>query len=47
VAIAALVIAVSVIVSTLFIKQHYIADEISGILLAGVIGTLIFNRLWK
>jgi membrane-associated phospholipid phosphatase len=47
VAIAALTIAIGAILSTLFIKQHYIADEIAGIALAWVIGRLIFNHLWK
>jgi membrane-associated phospholipid phosphatase len=46
-AILALVIAAGVILSTLFIKQHYIADEIAGIALAYIIGRLLFNRLWK
>ena len=36
-----------VILSTLFIKQHYIADEIAGIALAWIIGTLLFKKLWK
>jgi hypothetical protein len=31
----------------LFIKQHYIADEIAGIALAWIIGTVLFNKLWK
>ena len=44
---AALVIAAGVILSTLFIKQHYIADEIAGIALAWIVGTLVFNKLWK
>jgi membrane-associated phospholipid phosphatase len=47
VAAAVFVIAVGVILSTLFIKQHYIVDEIAGILLAWIIGILIFKRLWK
>ena len=47
VAIIAFVIAAGVILSTLFIKQHYIADEIAGIALALVIGTLLFNKLWN
>jgi membrane-associated phospholipid phosphatase len=47
VAAAAFVIAVGVILSTLFIKQHYIADEIAGIALAWVIGTLLFKKLWS
>lgn len=43
---AALFIAVGVILSTLFIKQHYVADEVAGILLAWVVGKLFFDRLW-
>ncbi len=39
-------IAVGVILSTLFLKQHYVADEIAGILLAWAIGRPLFNRLW-
>jgi membrane-associated phospholipid phosphatase len=45
VTIAAFTIAAGVILSTLFIKQHYIADEVAGILLAWIIGTLLFNNL--
>ena len=47
VAIASLAIAGGVILSTLFIKQHYIADEIAGVLLAWVVFRLLFNNLWK
>jgi len=47
VAVAALVIAAGVILSALFIKQHCIADEIAGIALAWITGTVLFNRLWK
>ncbi len=46
-AIAALIIAIGVILSTLFIKQHYIADEIAGIALALLVGKLVFDKLWK
>ncbi len=46
-AIIAFVIATGVILATLFVKQHYIADEISGFSLAYVISRLIFDRLWK
>jgi membrane-associated phospholipid phosphatase len=42
--IAALVIVVGVILSTLFIKQHYIADEIAGVLLALFVGKLVFDK---
>ena len=47
VSIAAFVVMVGVILSTLFLKQHYIADEIAGILLAYGVGRPLFNRLWK
>ncbi|MFX1496481.1 MAG: phosphatase PAP2 family protein [Promethearchaeota archaeon] len=41
------IIAAGVILSTLFVKQHYILDEIAGILLAYLVGRFIFNRIWK
>jgi membrane-associated phospholipid phosphatase len=47
VAITAFVIAAGVILSTLFIKQHYIVDEIAGIVLAYGVGRPLFNRLLK
>jgi membrane-associated phospholipid phosphatase len=47
VAITSFVVAVGVILSTLFIKQHYIVDEIAGILLAWAVGRPLFNRLWQ
>ncbi len=47
VAVLVLAIAVGVILSTLFIKQHYIADEIAGVALALVVGKILFDRLWK
>jgi membrane-associated phospholipid phosphatase len=47
VATAALFIAGGVILSTLFIKQHYIADEIAGIVLAWTVGRLVFNHFRK
>jgi membrane-associated phospholipid phosphatase len=46
-AILALVIAAGAILSTLFIKQHYIADEVAGVLLALVVGKLLFDKLWE
>jgi membrane-associated phospholipid phosphatase len=46
-AIATLVIGVGVILSTLFIKQHYIADEIAGVALALLVGKLLFDKFWK
>jgi membrane-associated phospholipid phosphatase len=45
--IVALAIAVGVILSTLFIKQHYIADEIAGVVLALLVGKLVFDKFWK
>jgi membrane-associated phospholipid phosphatase len=42
-----LVFAIGIILSTLFLKQHYIADLIAGIVLAWVVGRLVFDRLWK
>jgi membrane-associated phospholipid phosphatase len=47
VAITAFVIAAGVILSTLFIKQHYIVDEIAGILLAWGVGRPIFNHFGR
>jgi membrane-associated phospholipid phosphatase len=47
IAIVTLIIATGVILSTLFVKQHYILDEIAGTLLAYLVGRFIFNRLWK
>jgi len=41
------VIMVGVILSTLFLKQHYVADEVAGIVLAYGVGRPLFNRLWK
>jgi membrane-associated phospholipid phosphatase len=44
-----LIIAIGVILSTLFVKQHYILDEIAGILLAYLVGKYIFRKHigWK
>ncbi len=47
VAATVLAIAGGAILSTLFIKQHYIADEIAGIALAWIVGRLTFAYLWK
>ena len=41
------VIATGVVLSTLFVKQHYIADEIAGILLAWGIGRWMFDTFWR
>jgi membrane-associated phospholipid phosphatase len=46
VAIIAFIIAAGVIMSTLFIKQHYVADEAAGIILAWGVGKFFFDRLW-
>jgi membrane-associated phospholipid phosphatase len=47
VAAVTLILAGGIVLSTLFIKQHYIADEIAGVLLAWGAGRIIFNHLWK
>jgi membrane-associated phospholipid phosphatase len=47
IAILMLVVAAGVVLSTLFVKQHYIADEIAGIVLAWVIGRWMFDLFWK
>jgi membrane-associated phospholipid phosphatase len=47
IAIGMLVIAAGVVLSTLFVKQHYIADEIAGIVLAWGIGRWMFDIFWK
>ena len=47
IAIVMFVVAVGVVLSTLFVKQHYIADEIAGILLAWAIGRWMFDVFWK
>jgi membrane-associated phospholipid phosphatase len=47
VAIVSFVITVGVILSTLFLKQHYVADEIAGIILAWGVGTALFRHFWK
>jgi membrane-associated phospholipid phosphatase len=46
-AIGMLVAACGVILSTLFVKQHYIADELAGILLGWGIGRWMFDLFWK
>ncbi|TFG01380.1 MAG: phosphatase PAP2 family protein [Promethearchaeota archaeon] len=44
IAIIALIIAVGVVLSTLFVKQHYIIDEIAGVALAFAVGMIVFRR---
>lgn len=46
IAVGMLVVGVGVVLSTLFVKQHYVADEIAGVLLAWGIGHWMF-RSWK
>jgi membrane-associated phospholipid phosphatase len=46
-AVVTFAIATGVILSTLFVKQHYIVDEIAGIVLAWAVGKLFFNKMWK
>ncbi len=47
VAAATLVIAVGVVLSTLFVKQHYIADEIAGVALALAVSYVVFRYFQK
>jgi membrane-associated phospholipid phosphatase len=47
VAVASLIIAAGIVLSTLLLKQHYIADEVAGILLAWGVGRPIFNHFWR
>ncbi len=46
-AILTFIIAVGVVLSTLFVKQHYIIDEIAGVSLALVVGKYVLDALWK
>jgi membrane-associated phospholipid phosphatase len=41
-----LVVGIGVVLSTLFVKQHYIADEVAGVLLAWGVGHWMF-RSWS
>ncbi len=43
IAITAFIIALGVVLSTLFVKQHYIIDEIAGVLLAYIVGKYLFR----
>ena len=47
IAVFMLVVAVGVVLSTLFVKQHYIADELAGIALAWGVGRWMFDVFWK
>ncbi len=44
ISILAFMIAAGTVLSTLFVKQHYIADEIAGIALAWVVGKVVYDR---
>jgi membrane-associated phospholipid phosphatase len=43
----AIIIAIGVVLSTLFVRQHYIADEVAGVLLALIVSMFCIKRLWK
>ena len=45
VAIGSLAIATGVVLSTLFVKQHYIVDELVGIVLAAMVSLCVFKYL--
>jgi membrane-associated phospholipid phosphatase len=45
IAVAAAAIAVGTVLSTLFVKQHYIADEIAGVALGLGVGKLAYDRI--
>lgn len=47
VTIVVFIIATGTVLSTLLIKQHYIADEIAGIGLGWGVSRLVYGRLWK
>jgi membrane-associated phospholipid phosphatase len=38
------IVAIGTVLSTLFVKQHYIADEIAGIALAWAVGKWVFDK---
>jgi membrane-associated phospholipid phosphatase len=45
--IVSFVITVGIILSTLFLRQHYIADVVAGVLLAWGVGRPTLNHFWK
>ncbi|MGQ4874343.1 MAG: phosphatase PAP2 family protein [Promethearchaeia archaeon] len=47
IAIISIIIAIGVVLSTLFVKQHYIIDEFIGVFLAYAVGKYVFFYLWK
>ena len=38
---------VGIILSTLFLKQHYVLDEVSGVILGWGVSRIVFNHLWN
>jgi membrane-associated phospholipid phosphatase len=46
ISIVMLLVGIGVVLSTLFVKQHYIADELAGVLLAWLIGRWMFDSFW-
>ena len=38
-------VAIGTVISTLFVKQHYIADEVAGVALAWAAGKWVFDRI--
>ena len=46
ISIAMLIVGIGVVLSTLFVKQHYIADEVAGVALALAIGKWMFDYFW-
>jgi membrane-associated phospholipid phosphatase len=47
VALVSLFLAAGVVLSTLFVKQHYIVDEIAGIVLGWTVSWAIYRGLWR
>jgi membrane-associated phospholipid phosphatase len=46
-AILSVIAAIGIILSTLFIKQHYVADEAAGVVLGWGVSRVTFDHLWK
>jgi membrane-associated phospholipid phosphatase len=47
IAVLALIVSIGTVLSTLFVKQHYIADEIAGIALGWAVGRWVFDKAEK
>ena len=45
--ILSVIAATGIILSTLFIKQHYVVDEVAGIILGWAVSKAVFKHLWK